>query len=73
MKKNYSNIGKSVIDLEISALKKLKKLIGKSFNETIEVLSKCKSKVILCGKNGKTYSSYVPRYLLRLCIQDFTG
>ncbi len=49
MKKNYSNIGKSVIDLEISALKKLKKLIGKSFNETIEVLSKCKSKVILCG------------------------
>ena len=35
--------------MEISALKKLKKLIGKSFNETIEVLSKCKSKVILCG------------------------
>ena len=26
-----------------------------------------------CSKNGKTYSSYVPRYLLRLCIQDFTG
>ena len=49
MNKNYSKIGKSVIDLEINALKKLKKLIGKSFNEAVELLSRCKSKVILCG------------------------
>ena len=33
MSKNYSKIGKNVIDLEIEALKKVKKLIGKSFNE----------------------------------------
>ena len=49
MNKNYSKIGKSVIDLEINALQKLKKLIGKSFNEAVELLSRCKSKVILCG------------------------
>ncbi len=49
MKKNYSKIGKNVIDLEINALRKVKKLIGKSFNEAIDLLSKCKSKVILCG------------------------
>ncbi len=49
MKKNYSKIGKNVIDLEINALKKLRKKIGKSFTEAIELISKCKSKVILCG------------------------
>ena len=49
MKKNYSKIGKDVIDLEINALKKVKKLIGKSFNEAIDLISKCRSKVILCG------------------------
>ena len=49
MKKNYSKIGKDVIDLEINALKKVKKIIGKSFNEAIDLISKCKSKVILCG------------------------
>ncbi len=49
MKKDYSKIGKSVIDLEINALRKLRKLIGRSFNEAVELLSKCKSKVILCG------------------------
>ncbi len=49
MIKNYSKIGKNVIDLEINALKKLKKLIGKSFTEAVNLISKCKSKVILCG------------------------
>ena len=49
MKKNYSKIGKKVIDLEIDALKKVKKLIGTSFNSAIDLINKCKSKVILCG------------------------
>ena len=49
MKKNYSKIGKNVIDLEIEALKKVKKLIGASFNDAVELIYKCKSKVILCG------------------------
>ena len=49
MKKNFTTIGKNVIELEIEALKKLKKSIGKSFNDAINLLSKCQSKVILCG------------------------
>ena len=49
MKKNFIKIGKKVIDLEIDALKKTKKSMGKSFNEAVETISKCQSKVILCG------------------------
>jgi len=48
-KKNYKKIAKSVIDLEIKALKKLKKSINNSFNEAVESLANCQSKVILCG------------------------
>ena len=48
-KRNYKKIAKSVIDLEIKALKKLKNSINNSFNEAVEVISKCQSKVILCG------------------------
>ena len=49
MKKNFTKIGKTVIDLEIKALKKIKSSIGKSFNDVIELISKSNSKVILCG------------------------
>jgi len=50
MKKiNYKQIAKSVIDLEIRALKKLKISINNSFNEAVESLANCQSKVILCG------------------------
>ena len=50
MKKiDYIKIAKNVIDLEIKALKKLKNSINNSFNEAVEVISKCQSKVILCG------------------------
>lgn len=49
MKKNFTKNGKDVIQLQINALNKLKKSIGNSFNEAIKVLSKCQSKVILCG------------------------
>jgi len=48
-KKDYKKIAKSVIDLEIQALKKLKNSINNSFNEAVEVITKCQSKVILCG------------------------
>jgi len=48
-KKDYKKIAKSVIDLEIKALKKLKDSINNSFNEAVDAISKCKSKVILCG------------------------
>jgi len=48
-KENYKKIAKSVIDLEIKALKKLKNSINNSFNEAVESLASCQSKVILCG------------------------
>ena len=48
-KRNYKIIAKNVIDLEIKALKKLRNSINNSFNDAIEAISKCQSKVILCG------------------------
>ncbi len=48
-KRDYKNIAKNVIDLEIKALKKLKKSINNSFNEAVDAITKCQSKVILCG------------------------
>ena len=49
MKKEFSKIAKNVIDLEIKALKVLKKTINKSFDEAVIQIAKCQSKVILCG------------------------
>ena len=48
-KKDYKKIAKNVIELEIKALKKLKSSINNSFNDAVEAITKCQSKVILCG------------------------
>ena len=58
MKSEINNIGKEVIDLQIKALKKLKSSISKSFEEAVKAISKCKSKVIICGvgKSGRIAS-----------------
>jgi len=48
-KKDYKKIAKNVIDLEIKALRKLKNSINNSFNDAVEAIVKCQSKVILCG------------------------
>ena len=48
-KKKFISDAKDVINLEIKALQKLKKNINKSFNEAVIKISKCQSKVILCG------------------------
>ena len=48
-KKDYKDIARSVIELEIKALKKLKKSINNSFNQAVDAITKCQSKVILCG------------------------
>ncbi len=48
-KKNFSNVAKNVIDLEIHALRVLKKNINKSFNEAVFHIANCQSKVVLCG------------------------
>ena len=49
MKNEIKEIGKNVIELQIRALKKLKYSINDSFDKTVKVLLKCKSKVIVCG------------------------
>ena len=50
MKKiNYKNIAKDVIDLEIKALTKLKKSLNKNFDEEVNAIVNCQSKIILCG------------------------
>ena len=50
MKKiNYKIIARNVIDLEISALKKLKTSLNKSFDQAVEAIVKCQSKIIFCG------------------------
>jgi len=48
-KKKFQKIAKDVLNLEIKALQKLKKNINKSFNHAVHHISKCQSKVILCG------------------------
>jgi len=48
-KKKFVKIGKTVINLEIKALYKLKNSISNSFNSAVEQIVKCQSKVILCG------------------------
>ena len=50
MKQNkYSKSAKTTIDLQISALKKLKKSIGNSFNKAVKAIGDCQSKCILIG------------------------
>ena len=48
-KKKFVKTAKEVINLEIKALQKLKNNINNSFNEAVIQISKCQSKVILCG------------------------
>ena len=48
-KKKFIPIAKDVISLEIRALQNLKKNINSSFVEAVMQISKCQSKVILCG------------------------
>ncbi len=48
-KKKFILTAKEVINLEIRALQQLKKSINNSFNDAVVQISKCQSKVILCG------------------------
>lgn len=49
MKKNYKKNAQNVIELQIKSLKKLKKSINSSFNNAVDSIVKCQSKVIICG------------------------
>jgi len=48
-KKNYKKSAKITVELQILALKKLKKTIGNSFNQAVKAIGDCKSKCILVG------------------------
>ena len=48
-KKNFIDIGRDVIDLQIKALKKLKNSINNNFINAVNIISKCKSKIIIIG------------------------
>ena len=54
MKNDLKKIAKNVIELEIKGLVKLKKFINSSFNNAVETIANCQSKVILAvvGKSG---------------------
>ncbi len=49
MRNEIKDIGTDVIDLQIKSLKKLKNSIDKSFDDAVNAIYKCKSKVIICG------------------------
>ena len=49
MRNRINEIGKEVVDLQIRALKKLKNSINFSFDDAVNAILKCKSKVIICG------------------------
>ncbi len=48
-KKKFISTARDVINLEIKALQSLKKQLNSSFNKAVLQISKCQSKVILCG------------------------
>ncbi len=48
-KKKFISIAKDVINLEIKALQNLKKNLNQSFSEAVIQITKCQSKVIMCG------------------------
>ncbi len=48
-KNSLKNIATQVIDLEINALKILKKSVDKNFDKAVNTIVNCQSKIILCG------------------------
>ena len=49
MRKNSKHIAKQVIDYEITALKLLKNSLNKEFDNAVDAIVNCQSKIILCG------------------------
>ena len=47
--KNHIKSAKEVISLEINALKSLRNSLNNSFNKAVNEITKCQSKIILCG------------------------
>ena len=58
MNKKIYKDGIEVVELQIKALKNLKKSLDKSFSDIVKEIIKCKSKILICGvgKSGKIAS-----------------
>ena len=48
-KKNYISLARKSADIQINELKKVKKVFNNSFNKAIDLILKCKGKVIFAG------------------------
>ena len=71
MKNSFAAIGKNVVQTEIDALKKLKKSINKDFDKIVNVILKCKGKIVFSGvgKSGivskniiNTFIDWIPTF-----------
>ena len=49
MKKNYLSVAKRSANIQITELKKIKKIFNKSFVDAVDVILNCKGKIILAG------------------------
>ena len=78
-KKRFILTAKEVINLEIKALRNIKKNLNNSFNQAVSEIIKCQSKVILCGvgKSGliasKLARSYSDNHSLKTLIKEFVN
>ena len=48
-KKNYISLARKSADIQINELKKVKKVFNNSFNKAVDLILKCKGKVIFAG------------------------
>ena len=48
-KKNYTSLARKSADIQINELKKVKKVFNNSFNKAVDLILKCKGKVIFAG------------------------
>ena len=71
MKKNFSLIGKDVVQTEINALQKLKKALNKDFDKIVYAVLKCKSKVIFLELKSGIISKKISSTLSSLGIPSF--
>ena len=49
MKKNYLSVAKRSANIQITELKKIKKIFNKSFVDAVDAILNCKGKIILAG------------------------
>jgi len=72
MNNNFSIVGREVIQKEIDALKKLKKFINRDFDRIVNLILKCKGKVVFSGvgKSG-IISKKISSTLSSLGISSF--